>query len=425
MNERIRDEKLGMEYLRFVDDTGLTILLYPDSRYRSVYALYGAKYGSQDYRFRLESEQEFLEVPAGIAHFLEHKLFESEEQDAFERFGKTGASANAYTSFDKTCYLFSASDNIDASLDILLDFVTAPYFTAETVQKEQGIIGQEITMYDDNPGWQVFFRLLGGLYHNLPVKIDIAGTKESISNITDKLLYRCYNTFYNPKNMVLSIAGGIDPDRIMELVKKNSKGRKGEKVVSFVPPEPREVVEQKVSACFPVSNNLFQLGFKEPAGEEVNIRKELLANLLLELLFGEGSALYCRLHEQGLLSQPFETEVFSGRGYFAEIIGGETKDPDRVRTEIMTEIARVRSEGVSETDFARTKKVLYGQSVAQLGSVEAIATNMLQMEFVGAGLFDGITILSSLTAEDVQEYLMEHLLEQFSCLSVIEPIKEE
>ena len=425
MREQIRNEKLGMEYLRLVDETGLTVLLYPDSRYRSVYALYGAKYGSQDYCFRLESEKEFTEVPAGIAHFLEHKLFESEEQDAFERFGKTGASANAYTSFDKTCYLFSASDNIDESLDILLDFVTSPYFTAETVQKEQGIIGQEITMYDDNPGWQVFFRLLGGLYHNLPVKTDIAGTKESISHITDKLLYRCYNTFYNPGNMVLSIAGNIDPARVMELVKKNAKGRRGQKVISYVPPEPREVVERRVSARFPVSNNLFQLGFKEPAGEEVDIRREMTAGLVMELLFGEGSALYCRLHDQGLLSQPFETEVFSGRGYFTEIIGGETKDPDAVQRAILEETARLRKEGISAADFDRARRVLYGQSVAQLGSMEAVATNMLQMEFVGGGLFDGISILSALTVEDAQAYLADHLLEQFSCLSVIEPLKEE
>lgn len=187
--------EIDFEYQKAVHESGLTVYMYPNSSYSSTYAIFGTNYGSIDNCFSV-NDGEFKTVPPGIAHFLEHKLFESEEKDAFERYAKTGASANAYTSFDKTCYLFSCSENVKDSLEILLDFVTTPYFTQETVEKEQGIIGQEIRMYDDSPNWQVFFGLLGQMYHKNPVKIDIAGTVESIATIDKDLLYQCYRTFY-------------------------------------------------------------------------------------------------------------------------------------------------------------------------------------------------------------------------------------
>lgn len=211
MNKEIlTNERLGEQYIRVVHPSGLTILLCPMPDFATTYALFGTNYGSVDNCFKTDPEAEFTKLPDGIAHFLEHKLFESEDGDAFSLFAETGASANAYTSFDKTCYLFSCTDAFIPSLKALLTFVQAPYFTQQTVEKEQGIIGQEIRMYEDSPGWQVTFQLLEALYHDNPVKVDIAGTVESIAQIDADLLYRCYHTFYNLSNMVLSIAGKFD-----------------------------------------------------------------------------------------------------------------------------------------------------------------------------------------------------------------------
>ena len=212
--QTITGKRVGDTYYKLEHPSGLTVFIYPKENSNSTYAVFGTKYGSVDNQFRRSDEDTVHTVPEGIAHFLEHKLFESEDGDAFARYAKTGASANAYTSFDMTCYLFSCTENVEASLEILLDFVQSPYFTEQTVQKEQGIIGQEIRMYDDDPQWRVMFNLLGALYHTHPVKIDIAGTVESISHITPELLYQCYHTFYDLHNMALCVAGNIDKETV-------------------------------------------------------------------------------------------------------------------------------------------------------------------------------------------------------------------
>ena len=208
--KEIKSDRVGDKYYEVEHSSGLKIFIYPKENNNSTYAVFGTKYGSVDVNFKTSDEKETNTVPAGIAHYLEHKLFESEDGDAFTRYAKTGASANAYTSFDKTCYLFSCTENVYESLEILLDFVQTPYFTEQTVQKEQGIIGQEIRMYDDDPQWRVMFNLLRAMYHNHPVRVDIAGTVESIAEITPELLYKCYHTFYNLNNMVLCVAGNVD-----------------------------------------------------------------------------------------------------------------------------------------------------------------------------------------------------------------------
>lgn len=212
-------------YLKTTLDSGLTVYLMEKSQYASSYAIFGTKYGSIDTRFSKDGGEE-INVPEGIAHYLEHKLFESEDGDAFTKYAETGASANAFTSFDRTCYLFSCSDKFYENLDILLNFVQNPYFTAENVQKEQGIIGQEIRMYDDNPGWCVLFNLLKAMYINHPVRIDIAGTTESIAEINADLLYKCYETFYNPSNMFICIVGNIDIDKTLKQIESSVVDRR-------------------------------------------------------------------------------------------------------------------------------------------------------------------------------------------------------
>ena len=216
----IKNHLLKEEYYEIDHESGLKIFVMEKPDYNGAYALFGTKYGSVDTCFKLENEDSFTSVPEGIAHFLEHKLFESEELDAFERFAETGANANAYTSFDRTCYLFQCSGEFEKNLEILLDFVKAPYFTEETVKKEQGIIGQEIKMYDDSASWRVLFGILEGLYHNHTVKDDIAGTVESIAQITPEMLYKCAEAFYSPSEMVLSVAGNITEQQLIDAVER-------------------------------------------------------------------------------------------------------------------------------------------------------------------------------------------------------------
>ena len=258
MSEFVSSPVLGERFQRVEHRSGLTILLCPMEGYSTAYAMFSAKVGSIDTTFKTQREEDFVEVPAGIAHFLEHKMFECEDGDAFAKYAKTGASANAFTSFDRTAYLFSCAGNFQESLEILLDFVSRPYFTPETVKKEQGIIGQEIRMYDDDPGWRSLFNLLGALYHVNPVKLDIAGTTESIAEISADLLYRCYHTFYSLGNMVLTVAGNFRPETVIETADRILKPGEEVSIQWRRAPEPREIVtgyaEQALSVSTPSSS---------------------------------------------------------------------------------------------------------------------------------------------------------------------------
>ena len=267
--EIVSSPALGEQFQRVEHPSGLTILLCPMEGYSTAYAMFAAKVGSIDTTFKTQHEEDFVEVPPGIAHFLEHKMFECEDGDAFAKYAKTGASANAFTSFDRTAYLFSCTGNFRESMEILLDFVSRPYFTPETVQKEQGIIGQEIRMYDDDPGWRSLFNLLQALYHVNPVRLDIAGTTDSIAEITDQLLYRCYHTFYSLGNMVLTVAGNFRPEDVLEAADKILKKGEDIRIQWRKAQEPREVAQSYVEQPLSVSTPLFQLGFKGTAGDSL------------------------------------------------------------------------------------------------------------------------------------------------------------
>lgn len=421
--EKITNERVQDSYYQIKHPSGLRIFVYPKEGSNSTYAIFGTRYGSIDTSFRRSDEQESCTVPEGIAHFLEHKLFESEDGDAFARYAKTGASANAYTSFDMTCYLFSCTDQVYESLEILLDFVQSPYFTEHTVQKEQGIIGQEIRMYDDDPQWRVLFNLLGALYHKHPVKIDIAGTVESIAQITPDYLYRCYNTFYNLNNMALCVAGNIDPEKVLEMCDKMLKPCEPVEVDRIFEEEPNEVVQKKVEQSLSVAVPLFQLGFKEPARRRT-VQELAQTDVLLELMASDSSPLFRRLLDANLVNtSSFSSEYFEGPGYAAVIFAGESKDPEAVAKEIREEADRLRREGIPQDAFERAKKAVYGRNVAALNSAEAIANAMISLTFAERELFSYIDALASIKLEDVQKRLEEQILSQYSALSVISPIK--
>ncbi len=420
-NIRKVESTLLREFYYEIDHpSGLKILVYPKEKYTSSYAMFGTHYGSIDTDFRLAGEADYTSVPEGIAHFLEHKLFESEDLDAFERYAKTGASANAYTSFDKTCYLFSCADRFKDSLEILLDFVTHPYFTEATVQKEQGIIGQEIQMCRDEAGWESLFLLLRAMYHNCPVRIDIAGTVASIADITADLLYKCYNTFYNLSNMVLCVAGNVTPEAVLEVADRILKPAAPVEIERKFHEEPRTVKEKYAEETLAVAAPIFSLGFKEAISTpERSLKEIIISNLLLDAICGKTTPFYTELLDSGLINTSFDWEYFCGYGYAATIFTGETSDARAVEEKLVNRILALQESGISEADFERIRKKHYGRTVMQFNDIEAIANNMVSSCFRGESLFDDAEIIQSLTLDEVNARLRTAIDTDCRSLTVI------
>lgn len=417
--KEIKSEKLRDKYYKILHDSGLTIYVSPKEGYKSSYAIFGTHFGSVNSHFITNGEE--ITVPDGIAHYLEHKLFESEDGDAFTKYAKTGANANAYTSFNTTCYLFSCTENFDESLRILLGFVRDPYFTEETVAKEQGIIGQEIKMYDDSPDWRVMINLLDAMFQKHPVRKDIAGTVETIAEITPELLYTCYNGYYNLNNMVLSVAGNVTPEQVIAIADEIlTKKDEPLDTQSIFPDEPYEVgknlVEQKLSVAVP----MFQLGFKEDAKDRRLTSKELAeTDILLSAFAGEASPLYKRLLDEELINQSFGFEYFEEMGYRAVIFSAETRDPEKAAKIIRESAEELHKNGVSEQEFSRAKRAVYGKNVAALNSPENTATIMASFDFAGRELYDYIEATASVTLDDVNERLKSQLDPNNTTLSVV------
>lgn len=418
----IKNDILHESYIEAVHSSGLRIYILEKPEYTSAQAIFGTRYGSIDTKFRLANRDEFTSIPEGTAHFLEHKLFESEDGNAFERYAVTGAYANAYTSFDRTCYLFSCTSRFEENFAILLDFVRHPYFTAETVEKEQGIIGQEIRMYDDEPNWRVCFNLLTALYSRHPVRIDIAGTTESIAEITADMLFECHRTFYNMSNMFICVAGKVNADEVLAQIDREIDDAEPKEVIRGLHDEPRGICKPYIEQKLAVAKPLFNLGFKEACDTpEKTLKERIVTSVLLEIIAGKSSALYERLMDEGLINDGFGTEYFNGFGYAAEIFDGESSDPEKVAAEIKAEISRLRRDGIDEKDFTRAKNSLYGQMVMQYNVIDNIASALVSAAMTGDGLFDEMDVFASLTLDDVTECLNNQLREEYSALSVILP----
>ena len=412
---------IGESYVKAVHSSGLKIYILEKPQYNSCYALFGTRYGSIDTCFSVEGNE--TQVPEGIAHFLEHKLFESEDGDAFSRYAQTGAYANAFTSFDKTCYLFSCSNLFYENLEILLDFVQSPYFTEDTVQKEQGIIGQEIRMYDDSPAWRVMFNMLLAMYKNHPVRIDIAGTTESIAQIDADLLYKCYNTFYNPSNMFLCIAGNVETEKILKMVEGGIKQNNPLEIERIKPQEPETVSQNEVSQSLAVAQPMFCFGYKMNADRLPSVKDRVCIEILLELIAGDCSPLYKKLMDKGLINDDFSFEHFCGDGYNAVIFEGDSYDPKAVAEEIKAEIDRIKQEGINKKLFAAVRSGLYGDAIRSFNSVESIAMQLVDCAMDDHNMFDEIKYLKSVTVEGVLKRLA--LLDnENTVLSVINPLGE-
>lgn len=399
--------------------TGLPIYVWNKPGYKSSYAVFATCYGSIDNHFCYNGKD--ITVPEGIAHFLEHKLFENEDCDAFERYAATGANANAFTSFDKTAYLFSCTGDIRPSLEILLDFVQSPYFTAETVHKEQGIIGQEIRMCNDSPSRRVLFNLLKALYHDHPVRIDIAGTEESIAQITPELLYDCYHAFYNLHNMVLTVVGDVTVEQVLEVADKVLKPASPWEMVRPETNEPATVVSERVEEKMPVAAPLFYLGFKDLVSGSQTAQELAAADVLLQVIIGRASPLYARLMKEGLINTTFELEYFEGRDHAVWLFGGESRDPDAVKEAILEEIDRLRTNGIDPVLFDAARRAFYGRQVAQLNDVEGCGDLLVTDYFEGKAPFDMLDAAAALQLDTVQSMLAQRLQTTSCSLSVIRP----
>lgn len=407
---------------------GLQLYVLPKAGYQNKYAAFSTHFGSIDTRFRIEGTEETAVVPEGVAHFLEHKLFEDERGNVFDRFAAFGASSNAFTTFTHTTYLFSTTDYFSQCLELLLDFVQEPYFTDESVSKEQGIIAQEIRMYDDNPNWRIFFDLLQSLYHHHPVREDIAGTVESIAGITPELLYRCYRRFYHPSNMALFVVGDLDPDGVWRQVEKNIERhsyRELGEIIRLYPEEPETVSRQRIAREMVVSEPLFNLGFKDPAVTQLEgnarLRREGAMEILLSAIFGPSEPLYNELYEELLIDDRFDADYTAEPGYGYVRIGGATRDPDQLYERIMEAIERIKTKGLDEEQFERHRRSSLGKFMRRFNSLEFIAHNYLAYRFRGSDLFSYPDLLQQVTLEEVQSLLGEVLVTERHALSMITP----
>lgn len=426
--KKITSEILKENYFYMKHPSGLDIYVYPKRGYNSKYAIIGSNFGSINNKFKLNGESSYTNVPDGTAHYLEHKLFESKKGDAFELFAKTGASANAYTSFEKTAYLFSCTDNFEKSLEILLDFVQSPYFTEQGVLKERGIISQEIKMYNDSPDWKVLINLLGALYKNHPINIDIAGSVESISKITPETLYQCYNAFYNLNNMCLCVVGNVDYINVFEIVDKNLKFSPAVKVERFFPDEPYEIAKKEISKKLDVETSVFNLGFKEniSKGQRVTIKDLVYNDLIINAISSKSSDMYDELIKtQSINEISFSNEYLEGPGYASVIFSGESQSPEKACEIIKKHIKKAHQNGIDKKTFERAKKYAYGQSLAVFNSVSSIANLQLDFALAGKEIFEYLETLKNADYNELNAQLDKKLDVNNSALSIVKPKNEQ
>ena len=403
---------------------GLTVYLLPKNDYHKTYGLFSTNYGSIDNEFIPYGEKEKVKVPDGIAHFLEHKLFEKEDGDVFQLFGQQGASANAFTSFTKTSYLFSTTDQVEKNLTTLINFVQAPYFTEETVNKEKGIIGQEIQMYEDDPNWRMFFGILNNLYPTHPLHIDIAGTVESIDKITAQDLYTCYRTFYQPSNMVLFVVGKMEPEKLMKLIRENQEEKNfppKQEIVRYFPENTKEIIKQSALEAA-ITRNKFVLGIKgldtlPQEGTEL-LRYKTAINLLFQMILGNTSRNYLAMYNQGIIDDSFGFEFSLDREFHFADFSGDTDEPEKAAEKIKEIILGFADDPeVSEMNLDLLKKKMLGQYFQSLNSIEYIANQFTQSLFGDRTLFDLPEIIDSIQMKDVlaagEAFISEEAFSEF------------
>ena len=400
MAMRIEAPALREEIWREVLPSGLHCYVLPKKGFAT-------RYGSCDQVF-VTADGTLRETPAGIAHFLEHKLFEEEGGNVSERFSALGAMANAYTNYGATSYLFSTTEHFPEALDLLLHFVQEPYFTEENVRKEQGIIAEELRMYLDDPRSAVFQNLLGALYQRHPVRVEIGGTLESIRQIGPQELYLCHQAFYHPANMVLMVAGDVDPGEVFTIAAQAVTGDGGAVVRRVYPEEPGAVGEEMRRRRMAVGVPLLAVGFKDdPASQAESLQREVVMEILLDVVFGPSSEMHRKLYEEGLIGQQFSSSYFSGEGFAASVLAGPTPDPDRLLARIEAMLAEVVRHGLDPADVERSRRRSLGEFVALFNAPEAVAHAFGEYAMRGLDLMAVYDLLGEITPDDVSRRLVE------------------
>ena len=401
--------------------SGLTVLVRPMPGYSGTHVIYATRFGSIDRDFRLGERE--VHLPAGVAHFLEHKMFEDEDGDAFAKFAKTGANANAFTAFDRTCYLFTATEQLDESLDVLLGMVGHPYFTEQTIAKEQGIIGQEIKMYDDSPDWRLLNALFRCLYDDHPLRDDIAGTVESIAGLTPQMLYNCTKGFYAPSNMVLSVAGKITLEQAVEACKRNGlyRARAAHEVEWDIPADNGPLAHKEAHFTMPVTKPCFGVAYKEEPLVPGDLKRELLLDMLSDLVVGGLTKLYRKLYDNAMVNPEFSGDFIAVRGACAVAFTGESDTPREVVDLLQAEIERLRTEGIEPEVFTLVKNQVYGGLLGDVEAIDDAAEEAAAAYLKGRTLADEIAALAALTVDDANELLRTALREENRAYVQIDP----
>lgn len=411
-----------------IHKSGLKVHIIPKEGYNSSYAIFATNYGSVDSEFIVPGEKEAITVPDGIAHFLEHKMFDQPDgSNVFDKFSLYGGNANAFTSFNMTGYLISTTTNIEENLEILMDYVQSPYYTDESVAKEQGIIGQEIRMYDDSAGWKLYFNFINCLYKKHPVKKEIAGTIESIGEITADYLYKCYNTFYKLSNMALVVIGNVDVERINEVIENSIKeiSTDSEEIRKIYPVEPDEIECSYIERSMAIATPMFMMGFKDTDNNlsgEALLKKNIEMTILLRMLFAKGSDIYKKLYDMELINTTFTSDYSIQNDYAFSSLEGESKDPKKVYEVIIEEINKLHKDGLSEEDYERVKKVIWGRYIRMHNDIEDYANMLIQSLFMGIDYFDYYNVYKTVTFDDIKKRFELHFKPEMSALSVINPI---
>lgn len=390
-------------------DNGLEVTLLPKPDFHKTYGLFTTNYGSIDNEFIPLGHNSFTKVPDGIAHFLEHKLFEKEDEDVFQKFGRQGASSNAFTSFTRTSYLFSSTDNMLENIQTLIDFVQDPYFTEESVNKEKGIIGQEIQMYQDDPNWRLYFGILNNLYPKHPLHIDIAGTEESISHITAEDLYLCYNTFYHPSNMNIFIVGKMDPEQLMQFIINNQHEKefvKAQPIERRFPVENAKDIIKEDQIKLSVSRPKAIVGLKGldevPENGFERLKYQTSLQLLLQLLFGDTSESYLSMYNEGLIDDSFSFEFTLDRSFHFADFSTDTNEPERFANQMINLILKSKSSPeLTERNLNLAKRKMMGKHLKSLDSLEYIANQFSGAKFGDTTLFDLAEIIDSIELDDL------------------------
>ena len=420
--EKLKFAKVGEEMYHEVLENGLNVFVFPKPEYQKGYAFFATNYGGMNMRFKLDGQ--WQDTPAGVAHYLEHKMFDTKEGNALQELAANGASPNAFTSNAITGYYFESTEKFEENLRILLSFVSIPYFTQESVDKEQGIIGQEIGMIEDNPDWRVFTNLLGAIYQNHPIRVSVAGSVESISHITAQTLYDCHKAFYDPANMVLCVAGNVDPAHICQAARELLPREAGPIAEKYLgEPELPQVCQPLVEQQMEVSTPIFQLGYKGDAPErgQSGQRQELVGDLAMEALLGNSSPLYARLYDRGLVNKNFAYGYESYPGCAFLVAGGESRDPQAVREAVAQEARRLAEEGIDEQLWQRIKKGSYGSQVRSLNSFEILCINQAQSFFAGTDFLHFAELYASIKKEEAEELIARWVTRERTALSVIRP----